>query len=773
MQQVYSVVPIRIEGLFLSSDKQVTSPLADFSKLPFKDGDGDKNFSQPYVADGIIHEPFSDANLLLEKGFHIHFIIPHYLGQHVPQKCGISLSGQIPPAPNRWLITKKTNNTIVKQWLLESDYIHSDSYNPSEAQCTIPFNQGQPYRYMGRKTLLTDTRTQGDTFKSISGKPLTVLGYGDINFSSFYPNCLGVFGFYDGDAELDGTTYAILGWNDDPNDDLLNAILTNLYKNNPAVDLENINKQLSDLFKIKIDPNSNTLDSSNIPRSIFYGEIVADNNNPEKLDTSTLQLAIGNTGTEALSALLANTYSTDPTDKVTIEEQLESVLLNTQLEHLLTDFGPKFLEARHEKGFRAVHAGNIWKLTIDNSQNNRTGNDAGIGSNGAATDSNYLFNTSALPVDLAQLLNELNLAQQAYDKAINDIIDLKEQLYADWNKYMYSRYPPLGTRGARLDADHVMYFIQNYSFTELDTLMSSTGTITYGEPSNAFCPTPSNPTSKDLANALATKWTAVNIFLVTENAKRLSAKQKAIQLVFSVAPAFYSATPPAVLISGLDNGSMDDYNAKPVVTSAKLLSSNQSLNEQSIATNNTGDILTQLVGQSLNTLSSQKYNPFILDWELDLQHTKIHDSNNAILAEAIKSNFVVNQFGSDLQKANYSSGKLSVISGSVLLSSHAGVSILKQIENFIRTHFSKKGISYKSNADVTNFLDAESWSDAYNLLVLPTNYTAINANKDFTNNPIYTIWKAYKTLLTKNVLSQTLSGFNEAFLCVLMRVPVW
>jgi hypothetical protein len=744
----YLYIPLRIEGNFLNSARQVSSPLADFSKLPYNYGSSDKNFSQPFVADGIVHEPFADDNLLLEKGLHLHFIIPHYLGQHVPQKSGLTMAGNLPPAPNRWLVTKKTNGAIIKQWIIESDYVHNETYIPEEAQCVIPFNTGQPFRFMGRKTLLSDTRTPGNTFKSLSGKPLTVLGYGDINFSSFYPNCLGVFGFYDADAELNSNSiYSVLGWNDDVNDDLLNSLVEQLVTSNPSITNDAINKQLLDLFKIQIDLDNVSLGSGTALRSIFYGELNADNTNPNGSNLGPIEIAIGNTGTEALSALLADNYSTNSDQKKNIEEQLESVLMNAQLEHLLTDFGPKFLEARHEKGFRAIHSGKIWKLTFDNTESN--------------SNTDELFATSEMPNDLAHLLDDLNIAQHNYDQAINNIVDLKEQLYADWCKYMHLRYPPLGSRGAFIDADHVMYYLQNYSMEELNGIITATGTVIYGDESKAFCPTPKNIGANDLANTLNSKWAAINSLLTSENTTRISSKQKPIQLVLSVAPSYWTANAPVVLISGIDNGSMDDYDGKATITQAQFYNSNQVLNEQGISSNNTNDILNLLSGKNSAKLSEQKTNPFILDWEVDLILAKMHDSNKAIKPSAIQDSFCVDQLGPDLQKTSDVLGIPSVFSGSAFLSSHANVSILKQIENFFKTHISKKGISYTSNNNLSNFLNASDWDSA--LSVFNTQTVIINT-KDFNTNPYYTIWFTYKNLLTKNILSQTLSGFNDACL---------
>ena len=229
----FIIVPIQIEGMFLSSDRMVTAPLADFSKLPWNNGLEDFHFDQPFVADGIVHQAFSSENYLLKQGLHLHFILPHYLGQHIPETTQLSNAGKLPAAPNRWIVTRCDTQ---QQWHIVSDYIHATSYDPfapssqDENTCIVPYNQGQPYRYMGQKTLLNNyiPGSTTNTFKSLNnGQALTVIGYGDINFSSFYPNCLGVFGFHDANISLPASdvTYTVLGWHADEEDDVLYNVI--------------------------------------------------------------------------------------------------------------------------------------------------------------------------------------------------------------------------------------------------------------------------------------------------------------------------------------------------------------------------------------------------------------------------------------------------------------------------------------------------------------------------------------------------------------------
>jgi hypothetical protein len=76
----------------------------------------------------------------------------------------------------------------------------------------------------------------------------------------------------------------------------------------------------------------------------------------EKRRSGKVELAIGNTASEALSAYLAQKIGGDAKrDKV--EDQLESVLLGARLSGKKLDRAARLAQARHEKGFVATFGG--------------------------------------------------------------------------------------------------------------------------------------------------------------------------------------------------------------------------------------------------------------------------------------------------------------------------------------------------------------------------------------------------------------------------------
>lgn len=745
----------------------VSSPLADFTKLPWNDGSKDINFDQPFIGDGIVHQPFANQNLLLKAGIHLHFIIPKYLGQQIPNNTGLLNAGQLPAAPNRWLIKRNDD----KYWIIESDYIHGEDYDPNnsgrkdEQTCVIPFHQGKPFRYMGKKTLIDPSspsyRPGNQTFKTLNNnkKPLTVQGYGDMNFSSFYPNCLGVFGFHDDTTTPSSSLkYSVIGWNAEIEDDLLHSTITSIINKNPSITNDQLNTRLKNLFKLDLSDKNNLITSSSVPRTIFYGEMTVDHG-PDNPSLTNVEIAIGNTGTEALSALIAKQLSNSSKEvlKTKLEDQLESVLLFSKLDHLITDVGPKFIEARHEKGFRSSHSGHIWNIVSHSGRNNT-------------------INTSTkkpaipeLPDGLENLLNTLNLAQNAYDKKNHEIITLKEQLYFDWYKYMHAAYPPLEGRGQYPDPDHIRYFVENYSIAELKELITTTGNIVYGDANSGFKPTATTKKSTDLANKLCEAWKTANDFLTNENLTRAENKQPTLSLSMIAGPRYWEPNAPAIMISGIPGDTEDVIVPKDNYLKVKVASLIQSLDMKNLTTITSESIDNQHIENFSYQLSKQNYNSFILDWELDLLNTNFKNNLGAFDPAAIQKNYTIDPLGPDFDTNKYKTGDLSVFSGSILMSTHTKRSLLLNLRSFIENTLEKAGVEFTNKFTLDDFLPKDSstqWSDVLKNIPTPLSsndeYTIITTVTDYSRNPIYTAWTAYQKILDKNILSQMLNGFNQA-----------
>lgn len=167
-------------------------------------------------------------------------------------------------------------------------------------------------------------------------------------------------------------------------------------------------------------------------RLICYARVdrhVNDSALPEVVGNK-IKLALGNSPTEALSALLAAEISA--AKKNVIEDQLEAIQFAAELEHTTVDTGPIFAALRHEKQFHAVAAGQSWRII--------THKEAGQTADQVAADEQV-----TLPEGLANALNRLNRLEEEKERNNAAIGSLRRQIYADWCWYLKeeSRYKSL------------------------------------------------------------------------------------------------------------------------------------------------------------------------------------------------------------------------------------------------------------------------------------------------------------------------------------------
>ena len=159
------MVPIHLDALVLENDESVLHAMADFSKLPYYDGDWDggrgANFNAdvPYISESIVALPFRDKNLRLGRGVHLHWALPDSLTRGVRTEKGLVF----PVVPDRWLVTRTDlDGKIEKQWIVESDYLHPEGDPEGDPPADtvsfpLPPKEGkwQPYRYLGRKWVVS------------------------------------------------------------------------------------------------------------------------------------------------------------------------------------------------------------------------------------------------------------------------------------------------------------------------------------------------------------------------------------------------------------------------------------------------------------------------------------------------------------------------------------------------------------------------------------------------------------------------------------------
>ncbi|MFM2378997.1 MAG: hypothetical protein RLZZ143_1575 [Cyanobacteriota bacterium] len=433
------MIPVHLDALYLKRERLVVEAMADLSIIPYFNQKRDVNPNIAHISEEIVSQPFQNQNLYLKAGIHLHWALPDALTKGIQDSDKKTV---FPSVPNRWLVTR-TLNGEKRQWVVESDYLYREGEGEQLGSIAYPIEikngNHQPFRYLGRK-LPIEAWLENDP-KAEYLALLTAVGYGEPTFAAFYPNCHSVFGFYDdySPQPTDSLQYDVIGWYSDLEKDYFNQFI----KSKSQLTTQELIKAIQEELKWAVAVESN----EQIPqRMLCYARLkFASSTNTER--EISVEVAVGNTGTEALSAYLGQKI--DNNSQSIIEDQLEALTLSSSLEHRQLDLTAKFEEARHEKGFNAVSSGTIWTITLG-STNATTANAEDAQAQSEVT----------LPDNIAPKLNQLNLSQQKYDCTFDEIESMRRQLFSDWYKYMLSAYPPQGSTAQYPDIDEVKYYIE-------------------------------------------------------------------------------------------------------------------------------------------------------------------------------------------------------------------------------------------------------------------------------------------------------------------------
>ena len=295
------ILPFRIEALYLDSNSNSFSGTSiDYTQLPYHKSDGTiANASNPFIGDTVSKNAFNGTGKI-PAGLHLHFILPAFLGRPIPSRCSAELSkipealksGNLPAAPNRWLV-KKTEGSVISYTIIQSDYIYAQDSPPDNVNFqSIIANQLSggsgnplPYCYMGTNnsvdlTQLSDCYSLAGavglsldgttTFKVLQGKPLTAIGSGDPYFSAYYPNCCTVFGFLDNTVtDLNSEIiFEVFGWHDDKSDDSIYQYIQSM----GTVSSDTLIQNLQTNFSINI---ANTTLINDITPCIYYSKKIS------------------------------------------------------------------------------------------------------------------------------------------------------------------------------------------------------------------------------------------------------------------------------------------------------------------------------------------------------------------------------------------------------------------------------------------------------------------------------------------------------------------
>lgn len=459
----YLMIPTCLDAIVVDGAHQrVLEPFAKFDRLPYAVVNSagkteTKNYTQPYVSETVLSNPFQNHNGFLEPGVHLHWSMPDALT--VARKWNREDEMTFPAVPNRWLVLRYRNgDSLEKKWMVLSDYLWPEGTDPEQVstdQISRPYityhqpavNEAlesigkYPFRYMGRVESFETTYSPPSDFDKV--EKLTALGYGEKMFAAFYPNCRGVFGIHDPNpGDLDHLHYEVYGWYANEHQEFLLPFIESL----PAEQVTLGDEDNSTVWKKALEEAfgwtvSQTPDDQNPPsRLMCYAKVTLSEseddqfNDEVKAAATNTKIAIGNSGSEALSAYLAEELSTGSfLEKQQIENQLESLVLRSQLPGSSADLGLLFEEARHNKTFRSVSGGRLWTIRPDTTMGTR---DQQLGGAQAFSISGQYF----LPQGLDEKLHEINILQKQFNKGNEGLRCLQRQIFADWHQYMRTSY---------------------------------------------------------------------------------------------------------------------------------------------------------------------------------------------------------------------------------------------------------------------------------------------------------------------------------------------
>jgi hypothetical protein len=337
---------------------------------------------------------------------------------------------RFPTVPNRWRVTRydmDKPHAIPRSWVVESDLLWDRSPEETDAQNLLsptvphlPDALSDRYHCVLGKAFPGETWQEQPRDNTARHQPHTAVGYGHPAFAAALPHCYNVFGLYDPLDDEDGPAlraapsqlaYAVVGWYSNADDD-------------PAP------------RAAQMGWDSAKADGTTAPdRSGYCGLLLKVSWSPEGLaphPSKPVQVAVGNSTAEALSALLARQPAMQKLPGA--ERHLNALQfgLLANLEAKRPGVLKVWDELLHQKDFGATAGGTNWVLK----QQSQAVTAA------ATPDADRSLQQAArqmdlpIPEALIASLNELNAHQTACDRLHNDIDSLRAQLFADWCNYL-------------------------------------------------------------------------------------------------------------------------------------------------------------------------------------------------------------------------------------------------------------------------------------------------------------------------------------------------
>lgn len=573
-------------------------PYIDFSKLPYQDREGDIINEGASISEKITSSPIPAEGKIRDKGVHLHWTLPNALTEalvktdqddyDIKKQTGNESTNsariKFPLVPNRWLVTRillnRDKTPSYYHWVIESDSVYdvdedqdSNNLNKIRSQnkdlnfnkITIPIDNniisdsddrvilnsqnqgGKPFLSVGKLFSYENwsEKSSDNVYTSPNHNGLTAIGYGNIRFGSLYSDASSVFGFWDPLEDIDSgmLTYLVSGWYSNSSQDFLKQVKAQINDNRRLfknLQNESVQKQLLKKSQWEIDESSQvSLDSSISVYSGLIKNIQWDQNKEYLSNNLEVDIAIASTDIEALSAFVANKYSSNiksaenrslavnQNEEDSIIEKLETAINFLQIgafkDPEIAKDHMKIAQLLHEERFIQSDGGITWSIARESlSQSN-----ANAKNSSQSSDRNIHRD---LPAEIVSALNQLNKLQEEFNNLRFVTQSLRWQIFIDWYKYMVNRYDSPRNPGNPEYANIAAFIkeeISSFSNTQLTKLNKVTKAL------------------DDQMNSLREE--------IDQENKHRSDNDK-LSLKPSPTPKYYAPRDPAILIANRNGG---------------------------------------------------------------------------------------------------------------------------------------------------------------------------------------------------------------------------
>jgi hypothetical protein len=834
--------------------------MADFSALPYFLSDGSTINSQPptpNLAEAAFAARLGQAagvvspGLQAPQGLHLHWALPDALTVGRNRDEGT----QFPAVPNRWLVRRlDAGGNLQKSWIVESDFLHPLDAKSKPTFQAPPSNGGQAvtawpggkpitfptkriqlpngkagaaYRYMGRALALSDWLAEPATGRDYLNQPafsdytLSAVGYGEPAFAAYYPNCYSIFGFCDIDPALQPATsyeYQVIGWYNEPQRDPLQSPDFTSLKS----DADKYQRLATEFQWIVSEADQKQPFPA---RTVLYVSLSLTPQTAGPWSSQgSVSFGIGNTGTEALAALLATQVAAgQPAAKPMIEDQLEALNIASVLQGVQIDYQANFDQTRHGRGFVGIEAGDLWAIRPKSAPVTSAQQACAAA---AAKDSI----TTQIPDPVAHALDELNGAQEAYYRARQDIVETRYQTFSDWHKFMVAFYSNANwLQNFRVNSDSMRDFTERVDVGPLTQKLTATGLLKHQglvwQCQGAVAAT------LDLGAGVLTPSTFANSTLAAQVLLRLKALIDALnaaglsatwEITPQPAARFWRPREPVVLVSG-DEAVSTPRHGEDGALPAGVLSIPDTPGSAAFF-NAIGSLKPASGDPGLQTQKEPPWHPILLEWAVDVSPVTSQRVVNSDAADTLDytpafltGNYTLGNNQVDiLPGAPLTLGTRDTYEGRCVLTPTASTQFNTNITDYLssvslydlrdRAADQETGyldrliafyeVKHSTDPPPSNASDKLVWirsrkpfvDSAGNLFAIAdliawyATKPVAGANNTFGGwspaqqaaDPVYTALRAASALNGLNVLSQALGGFNAALMTreQVLQIPI-